>query len=238
MKLTLIIPMYNEESIVESTLREVGSYMKETFLEDYEILCVNDGSRDRTAAIVRECADPAVRLVSYEENRGKGYAVRRGALEATGDVVLFTDCDLAYGTGVIKTFYDVLSPGGAPDVAVGSRVLHKNGYGEYSLARRIVSRTYILVLRLLGGLRLSDSQCGCKGFCNAAAKRIFSAAEVDRFAFDFEAILLAEHFGYTLCEVPVAVERHGKSSVRVVRDTLRMLRDLRRMKKRIKHLEK
>ena len=238
MKITLIIPMYNEEGIVEETLREVGAYMKDTFSCDYEILCVNDGSRDRTAAIVAASEDPAVRLVSYEENRGKGYAVRRGALEAKGDVVFFTDCDLAYGTGVIKTFYDVLSAADGPDVAVGSRVLHENGYGEYSLMRRLVSRTYILVLRLLGGLCLSDSQCGCKGFRAAAAKKIFSAAEVDRFAFDFEAILLGQHYGLTFREVPVAIERHGKSSVRVLHDTPRMLRDLYRMKKRIRRLEK
>ncbi|MBQ2719189.1 MAG: glycosyltransferase [Clostridia bacterium] len=238
MKISLIIPMYNEEAIVEATLREVSEYMKSTFLEDYEILCVNDGSTDKTPSLVAAFPDPAVKLVSYGENRGKGYAVRRGALAAAGDVVLFTDCDLAYGTGVIKTFYDVLTSPEAPDLAVGSRVLHERGYGEYTLLRRLVSRTYILVLKILGGLRLSDSQCGCKGFRLAAAKTIFSVAEVDRFAFDFEAILLAEHFGMRFCEVPVAVERHGKSSVRVVRDTLRMLRDLRRMKKRIKAMEK
>ncbi len=238
MKLSLLIPVYNEEDILPSTVREVGDYMKETFGSDYEIIFINDGSHDSSEEILSACCREEIRFVSYGENRGKGYAIRKGVEAALGDVILFTDCDLAYGTGVIKTFYDALAPEGAPDIAVGSRTKHKNGYASYSFMRKIVSRTYLTVLRVFGGLPLSDSQCGCKGFRLAAAKRIFQNAEIDRFAFDFEAILLGLHFGMTFKEIPVAVERHGKSSVRVLRDTFRMLGDLRRMKKRIKRIEK
>jgi dolichyl-phosphate beta-glucosyltransferase len=101
----------------------------------------------------------------------------------------------------------------------------------------VVSKVYLRVLRLFGGLKLSDSQCGCKGFRAPMAKRIFSHCEIDRFAFDFEAILIGQRAGATFCEVPVKVERHGESKVHVVRDTIRMLKDLRRMKKRIKRLD-
>ena len=236
MKITLLIPMYNEEKIIDATLSEVSAFMKETFREDYEILFVNDGSKDNCAAHVSEFPDPAVRLVTYEENHGKGYAIRRGVLEAKGDVILFTDCDLAYGTGVILPFYEALAAEGGPDVAVGSRARHPEGYAGYSLLRRIVSRAYLFVLRLFGGLKLSDSQCGCKGFRREMGKRIFSFCEVDRFAFDFEAILIGQRLGATFLEIPVKVERHGESKVRIVRDTIRMLKDLRRMKKRIKKL--
>ena len=238
MKLSLLIPVYNEEDILASTIQEVSEYMKHTFGSDYEIICINDGSQDASASILASCREEGVFSVSYSENRGKGYAIRQGVAAATGDVILFTDCDLAYGTGVIKTFYDALSRDGAPDVCVGSRTKHKDGYASYTLTRKLVSRAYLLVLRVFGGLPLSDSQCGCKGFRREAAKKIFENAEIDRFAFDFEAILLGLHFGMKFEEIPVAVERHGKSSVRVVRDTFRMLGDLRRMKKRIKRIEK
>lgn len=236
MKITLLIPMYNEEKIIDATLLEVSSYMKETFREGYEILFVNDGSRDGCASRVEGFPDPCVRLVSYEENRGKGYAIRRGVMEARGDVIIFTDCDLAYGTGVILPFYEVLSAEGGADVAVGSRAKHPDGYRGYSFLRRLVSRAYLFVLRFFGGLKLSDSQCGCKGFRKEMGKRIFSFCEVDRFAFDFEAILIGQRLGARFEEIPVKVVNHGESKVRIVRDTVRMLRDLRRMKKRIKHL--
>lgn len=237
MKFTLLIPMYNERAIIENTLLEVSSFMKETFREDYEILFVNDGSRDGCEEIVAAFPDPCVRLVTYRENRGKGYAIRRGVEEARGEVILFTDCDLAYGTSVIPEFYGILSGEGAPDVAVGSRDLHPEGYAGYTPIRRLVSRAYLFVLRLFGGLRLSDSQCGCKGFRADAAKRIFSFCEIDRFAFDFEAILIGQRMGVTFREVPVRVMRHGESKVRIVRDTLRMLRDLGKMKRRIRKLD-
>ena len=237
MKITLLIPMYNEGDIVEKTLDEITAYMKNTFKEEYEILFINDGSRDGCAEIVSRYPDPAVRLVSYEENRGKGHAIRTGVAAAQGDVIMFTDCDLAYGCGVIKTFYDVLAAEGGPDVAVGSRAKHPEGYAGYSLIRRLVSKVYLFVLRIFGGLSLSDSQCGCKGFSGASAKRIFSYCEVDRFAFDFEAILVGQRLGMKFEEIPVAVERHGKSSVHILRDTFKMLSDLRKMKKRIKKID-
>ncbi len=238
MKLSLLIPVYNEEDILNATVDEIREYMEAAFPGEYEVIFINDGSSDASEEILKRSTGGPLRYVSYGENRGKGYAIRCGVKEALGDVILFTDCDLAYGTEVIKTFYDTLAAPDAPDGAVGSRILHKDGYASYTLGRKIVSRAYLLVLRLYGGLSLSDSQCGCKGFRREAAKRIFSLAEVDRFAFDFEAILLSQHLGMRLTEVPVAVLRHGKSSVRVVRDTLRMLGDLRRMKKRIKKIEK
>ena len=229
--------MYNERNIIEDTLSRITVYMKETFREDYEILFVNDGSQDGCGEIVSAFPDDAVRLVSYPENRGKGYAIRRGVREARGEVIFFTDCDLAYGTSVISEFYGILSGEGAPDVAVGSRDLHPEGYAGYTPLRRLASRAYLFVLRLFGGLRLSDSQCGCKGFRADAAGRIFSFCEIDRFAFDFEAILIGQKLGASFREVPVKVLCHGESKVRIVRDTLRMLRDLRKMKKRIKKLD-
>lgn len=236
MKITLVIPMYNEERIIKDTLSSVCDYMKREFCEEYEILFVNDGSKDGCADIVRACADPCVRLVSYEENRGKGYAIRQGVNAAEGDVIMFTDCDLAYGLDVVKEFYGVLA-GGSCDIAVGSRPKHPDGYRGYTPIRKLVSRVYLSVLRLFGGLSLSDSQCGCKAFCRDTAKKIFSYCEIDRFAFDFEAILIGQRIGARFEEIPVTVINHGESKVNIIKDTFRMLSDLRRMKKRIKKLD-
>ena len=105
------------------------------------------------------------------------------------------------------------------------------------MLRKIMSKAYIKVLCVAGGFKLSDSQCGCKAFRRKAADTIFPRCEVDRFAFDFEAILWAIKLGYPIVEMPVKVVNHRESKVRIVRDTLRMLRDLRKMKKRIKKAE-
>ena len=148
---------------------------------------------------------------------------------------MFTDCDLAYGTDVIKEFYDALTESGA-GAAVGSRPKHKDGYAGYTLLRKLVSRTYLRVLRIFGGLRLSDSQCGCKAFRGREAKAIFSLCTVDRFAFDMEAIMIADRMGVTFIEIPVTVKNHGESKVSVLRDTPKMLRDLARMKRRIRRM--
>ena len=235
MKITLLFPMYNEEKIIGDTLLTVSQYMKNTFGDGYEILFVNDGSRDACADIVAAFPDPCVRLVTYEENHGKGYAIRTGVKEACGDVVMFTDCDLAYGTDVIKEFYDALSSSDA-GAAVGSRPKHKDGYAGYTPLRKLVSRTYLRVLRIFGGLRLSDSQCGCKAFRNREAKEIFSRCTVDRFAFDMEAIMIADRLGVRFIEIPVTVKNHGESKVSVLRDTPKMLRDLVKMKRRIRRM--
>jgi dolichyl-phosphate beta-glucosyltransferase len=119
-------------------------------------------------------------------------------------------------------------------MVIGSRNLSKDGYEGYTPIRKLASKTYIKVLCLAGGFKLSDSQCGCKAFTKDAVKKIFTRCEVDRFAFDFEAILWAVKYGMTIHEIPVKIINHRESSVNLVRDTLKMLRDLVKMKRRIK----
>ena len=234
MKISVIIPMYNEEKIIKDTVKTVSNYMEAHFgEEDYEVLFVNDGSKDRCAAIVDEMGIPNIGLVSYEENHGKGYAIRMGVQAAEGDVIMFTDCDLAYGLDVVSEFYNALDNTGY-DIAVGSRPKHPEGYAGYSLLRKIVSRVYLGVLRVFGGLSLSDSQCGCKAFRKETAKKIFSHCEIDRFAFDFEAILIGQKIGAKFHEIPVKVINHGESKVNIIRDSFKMIRDILKMKKRIK----
>ena len=233
MKFSLCIPMYNESGIIEDTACQLSAYMQANF-DDYEIIFSNDGSKDGCDKIVESLHLPSVRVVGYEQNRGKGYAVRTAMLAAKGDYVMFTDADLAYGTDVIGTVRDAFLAHPEADMVIGSRNLSKDGYEGYTPIRKLASKTYIKVLCLAGGFKLSDSQCGCKAFTGDAVKKIFTRCEVDRFAFDFEAILWAVKYGMTIHEIPVKIINHRESSVNLVRDTLKMLRDLVKMKRRIK----
>lgn len=230
--ITLIIPMYNESSIIADTAKTVSEYMQKNF-ESYEIIFSDDGSRDESADIVRKLYLPNVKVIGYEKNRGKGCAIRTGMLAASGDIVMFTDADLAYGTDVIKRVYNTLSESDA-NMLIGSRNLTDDGYEGYTALRKLMSKIYIKVLCIAGGFKLSDSQCGCKAYKGEAVKRIFERCKVDGFAFDFESILWAQKFGYKIVEMPVKIVNHRESTVNIVKDTLKMLGDLRKMKKRIK----
>ena len=233
MKFSLIIPMYNEKSIIADTAKTLSDYMSEHF-DDYEILFSNDGSKDGCDEIVREMNLPNVRVTGYPDNKGKGCAVRTAVLESEGDIVMFTDADLAYGTDVIARVAEKFAENPDADVVIGSRNLNKDGYEGYTLLRKIASKTYIKVLCIVGGFKLSDSQCGCKAFRGEAAKKIFSRCEVNGFAFDFEAILWSQRYGCKIVEMPVKIINHRESKVRMFSDTFKMLRDLSKMKKRIR----
>ena len=234
MKISICIPMYNEEKIIAQTAKTLQAYMNKTFGDDFEILFSNDGSTDKSREIVDSLGLFGVRTVGYEKNRGKGCAVRTAFLESRGDIVLFTDADLAYGTDVIESVYKTFEANPEADLVIGSRNISKDGYEGYTLLRKLASKAYIKVLCIAGGFKLSDSQCGCKAFRREAVDKIFPRCTVDGFAFDFEAILWAQKFGFKIKEMPVKVINHGDSKVRVLRDSLKMLSDLRKMKKRIK----
>lgn len=232
-EITLIIPMYNESKIIAETAIVLSNYMKENF-NTYEIIFSDDGSKDSCGDIVRKLELPCVKVIGYELNKGKGCAVRTGMLEANGEIVMFTDADLAYGTEVIRRVYDTLVAAKDANMLIGSRNLSKDGYEGYTFLRKLMSKVYIKVLCMAGGFKLSDSQCGCKAYKGDAVKKIFERCKVDGFAFDFESILWAQKFGYKIVEMPVKIVNHRESTVNVVKDTVKMLKDLRKMKKRIK----
>ena len=233
MKISVCVPMYNENRVIAESAKTLSEYMSANF-EDYEIVFCSDGSTDGCDETVRALNLPNVRVIGYEKNQGKGCAVRTAILAATGDVRMFTDADLAYGTGVIKQVAEAFEANPNAEMVIGSRNLDKSGYEGYTFLRKIMSKVYIKVLCIAGGFKLSDSQCGCKAFRADAAEKIFSRCEVNGFAFDFEAILWAVKMKMTIKEIPVRVINHGESKVRIIRDTLKMLHDLAKMKKRIR----
>ena len=225
--------MYNESKVIAQSARTLSAYMEKTF-SDYEIVFCSDGSTDSCDQIVKDLELPRVRVIAYEKNQGKGCAVRTAMLAADGDVRMFTDADLAYGTDVIKRVYDTFAENPDADLVIGSRNLNKEGYEGYTFLRKLMSKVYIKILCIAGGFKLSDSQCGCKAFSGKAAEKIFPRCEVNGFAFDFEAILWSAKLKMKTLEIPVKVINHGDSKVHIIKDTLRMLKDLRKMKKRIR----
>ena len=237
MKLSLIVPMYNESAIIADSAKTYSEYLSAQF-SDYELIFVDDGSVDGSGAIVEGLGLPNTRVVSYQPNRGKGHAVKTGMLAAEGEIAMFLDADLAYGTEVIRRAVETLEQNPRASVLLGSRPLHPEGYAGYTPIRKLASKTYIKVLNVAGGFRLSDSQCGCKAYRGKAIRDIFSRVETDGFAFDFETILWAQKLGYAFVEMPVKIVNHRESKVKVVRDTFRMLKELRVMKKRIKNYDK
>ena len=239
MQISVIIPMYNERRVIEATAKTLSAYMNAHF-SSYEILFSDDGSTDGCGDLVRALSLPNVRVIGKAQNHGKGFAVREAMLKAEGEFLLFTDADLAYGTEVIGRMYEFYQTKSSEDkvrLVLGSRNLEKNGYEGYRSIRKIASKLYLRILGIVGGFRLSDSQCGCKAFQKDAAKEIFRRCEINGYAFDFEAILWAQKLGYPICEFPVRILSHDESKVHVFRDSYRMLRDLMRIRKRIKNKE-
>ncbi len=238
MKISVCIPMYNEASIIADNARKLWQYMEENFvtsdgMRDYEIIYSNDGSKDGCDKIVESLNLPGIKVVGYENNKGKGFAVKTAMLASAGDIVMFTDADLAYGTDVIKQMADTFDANPESLLVIGSRNLTEDGYSNYTMLRKIASKAYIKVLCIVGGFKLSDSQCGCKGFRREAVDQIFPRLEVNGFAFDFEALLWASKMRYKITEMPVSIKVHGESKVRIIRDTIKMLRDIIKMKRRI-----
>lgn len=237
MKVSLVIPMYNESSIIDGAIKTFSEYLRSKY-EDWELIFVDDGSKDGCGETVKAASEkePRIRLEGYPDNRGKGCAVRTGMLAAKGDIVVFTDCDNAYGEEAVGRMIDMFSESKA-DIIIGSRNLSNDGYEDYTFIRRIASKTYIKIIAIAAGFKLSDSQSGIKGFRKAAAQKVFRNCEVDRFAFDLEAIMIAQKAGFTIEEMPVKIINHRESKVRVLRDAVKMLSDVRKMKKRIKKME-
>ena len=211
--LSIVIPAYNEENRLPATLARLYSYLATSPFGDAEVLIVDDGSRDGTAALVKDFAHiyPTVRLVSNPGNRGKGYAVRNGMLHASGEIHLFFDADLATPLDQIpKVIQPILD--GQYDVVFGSRALSEAVIEvEQSWLRQLRGRGGNLLIRLLTGMDIKDTQCGFKAFRRQASQSVFPLQQVDGFGFDPEILFIANKQGWRWKETPV-VWRHIEGS--------------------------
>jgi glycosyltransferase involved in cell wall biosynthesis len=221
-KYSIVIPAYNEASRLGSTLDRVLNYVISQCW-DAEVIIVNDGSRDRTADLVWEYTQqyPFLRLIENPGNRGKGYSVRNGMLNAVGDVLLFSDADLSSPIEEAPKLFHAIEDGA--DIAIGSRWLKPDTQTKrQSLLRQFYGRAFNVALRVLLGLRQKDTQCGFKAFTRAAAQRIFPQQQIERWGFDPEILYLAHRYRFSVAEVPVAWAHVEGTRISPLRDGLRM----------------
>ncbi|MBI3681628.1 MAG: glycosyltransferase family 2 protein [Acidobacteria bacterium] len=203
--LSIIIPAYNEEQRLPATLDRILEYLDGARRSFVEILVVDDGSKDGTAEVVRryQAHSPAIRLLSNPGNRGKGYAVRHGMLEAKGEWRLFTDSDLSAPIEEIEKLEKAAREQNAV-VTFGSRALDRSLVSVHQpRARELSGRLFNVVMRLVTGLPHRDTQCGFKLFHRSAAGKIFRLQQLDGFGFDVEDLFIAWRQGLKAVEVPV-----------------------------------
>jgi glycosyltransferase involved in cell wall biosynthesis len=221
-RLSIVLPCLDEADRLPATLAAYLAHYPPGETE-VELVVVDDGSTDGTAAVAEAVAatDERVRVLRSDRNYGKGHAVRTGIRDARGELVVFTDADGSYGPEEADRVVEALAV--AP-VAIGARRRTRAGAGP--LPRRLAGWVFNLAMRLLLPVDFRDTQCGLKGFRREAAAAIFRRATVDGYAFDVEVLLLARRLGLRVVQVQVRLGRHDGSRVRVAADARRMLADV------------
>ncbi len=225
-KYSIVIPAYNESARIPATLREVIACVRANSWPA-EIIVVNDGSTDSTAQVVRDIAleAPELRLIENPGNRGKGYSVRSGLLQALGDVVMFTDADLSAPIQEADRLFAAIAAGA--DIAIGSRWLESGRQTHRQpLYRQIFGRCFNAVCRMVMQLPFADTQCGFKAFTRAAAQTVFKLQTIERWGFDPEILFIAVKRGLNVVEVPVSWAHDERTRMSYLKDGMQMLKEL------------
>lgn len=237
--LSIVIPAYNEEKRIGLSLDDILRFLG-TQPYHAEVVVVDDGSSDQTAQSVSERASRfretgnELRVLTNSPNRGKGYSVKRGLTEASGEIVLFTDADLSSPITEAPKLIDPIAAGRA-DVVFGSRALNRELIGVHQpRMREFGGSVFNLFMRTITGLNFKDTQCGFKAFRRELALPVFRLQSIDRFGFDPEVLYIARKRGLRLLEVPV-VWNHCEggelqSKLNYARDSLNMFADLIRIR--------
>ena len=216
MRLSVIIPAYNEEKRLYNTLKEIDKYLLGQNY-DSEIIVVSDGSTDKTANVVREAMKTIknLRLIDNKQNKGKGFVVRQGMLEAKGEFRLFTDADNSTTIDHIEKFWPYFEEGF--DIVIGSRVVKGAVLDPpQSWFRRQTGRAFRLLTNIFTGLwEIKDTQCGFKCFTKRSVEDIFPRCRIDRFSFDVEMLVIAKLLGYKIKEVPIRWVNDPHSKVKL-----------------------
>ena len=224
--ISIVIPAYNESARIGRALDEV---LQCIHARDWhaEVVLVNDGSTDNTVAVVQEYAaiHPEIRLLQNPGNRGKGYSVRHGVLQAVGDIVMFTDADLSAPIEEAERLFAALRQGA--DIAIGSRWLDRTRQTtKQPFYRQFFGRCFNGITRLIMGLPFADTQCGFKAFRRPVAQTIFQLQRIERWGFDPELLFIALKRGYKIQEVPVTWGHDERSRLSYLKDGLKMLEEI------------
>jgi glycosyltransferase involved in cell wall biosynthesis len=225
--LSIVIPAYNEVRRIGNTIEKIMRY-SESGRRAAEVVLVDDGSTDSTPELLEDFLKrwPAIRILRNEPNRGKGFSVRRGVLEAQGEFVLFTDADLSAPIEEADKLLDAMESLHA-DAAVGSRAINRQLIRVHQPRfREISGRVFNLCVRLATGLKIHDTQCGFKVFRRSSTRRAFEMLRVDGFGFDPELLFLIERLGGKVVEIPVQWDDNPATKVRFLRDAPKMFFDL------------
>ena len=223
MHLSVVIPAYNEALRLRPTLRKIVDYLRGQGL-GYEVLVVDDGSTDATAAVAEEFAADGVRVLRQPENHGKGAVLRVGVLASRGEQVLLVDADLSTPIEDLERLRPHLQEA---EVVLGSRAVAGSDITLHQpVYREMMGRTFNLIIRLLGVRGLRDTQCGFKLLDGEVARRLFQELRIERFAYDVELVWLARRHGYRVVEVGVRWADSSSSRVNPMTDSLRMFWDV------------
>lgn len=227
---SIVIPAFEEEERLGASLATIAEYLRRE-APDTEIIVVDDGSPDHTAKVAREVLaafpDISSEVIRYEQNHGKGYAVKTGLIAAKADIALFSDADLSTPIGEMPKLVEPLRSGDF-DVTFGSRALDRSLIGTHQPWRREQGgKVFNLVVRTLTGLPFWDTQCGFKAFNLAKFRPLLDVMRIDRFGFDVEFLYVAHLHGLRLKEIPVRWDNDERSKVNVFRDSLRMFNEVR-----------
>ncbi len=227
--LSIVVPAYNEAARLGQSLRTILNYLSHQ-LPESELIVVDDGSTDNTAAVARQILSNSGRVrasvISYHSNLGKGRAVRLGLLASRGEVVLFSDADLSTPITETPKLVDPIWRGEC-DLTFGSRALDRSLIGVHQPWRREQGgRVFNFVVRMATRLPFWDTQCGFKAFRMAVCRPIIEGATIDRFGFDVELVYLAHRAGLRLREIPVRWDHFDESKVNVLSDSFKMLSEV------------
>lgn len=223
---SIVIPAYNESDRLQNSLQKIVALLAEQNWSA-EVLVINDGSRDNTSQIIRQFASqyPFIRLIENPGNRGKGYSVRNGMLQANGDIVLFTDADLSAPISEAPKLFAEIANGA--DVAFGSRwLVAKMQTERQPILRQVAGRMYNILMRLTLGLKYKDTQCGFKAFNRKGVETIFPRQRIERWGFDVELLFLARKFKLKITEVPVAWAHDDRSKINPLLDGMKMFAEM------------
>lgn len=234
--LSIVVPAYNEAVRVGATIRTILEYLN-TWPEASQLIVVDDGSTDETASVAEQALAKSgtveTRLLRYDANRGKGYAVRLGLLAATADIALFSDADLSTPITETAKLIDPLKSGEC-DLTFGSRALDRSLIGVHQSWRREQGgRVFNFIVRIATGLPFLDTQCGFKAFRLSVCRPLIEAARIDRFGFDVELIYLAHLAELRLREIPVRWDHYAgalDASGTYGRDSWRMINEVRHIR--------
>lgn len=225
--LSIIVPAYNEETLIVSTLQGLKTYFA-TRPEQYEIIVVDDGSQDKTAACTeawQKTNGVDVRLFVNEKNMGKGFSIRRGVLESRGSYIIFIDADLPYELDAIDGFLKALRS--SYDLAIGSRVLPGSQVKGVPILRYISGQIFSWMVQAILFPGLPDTQCGFKSFRSDAAKEIFRRLTISGFGFDVEMLFVARKLKLAIQPVAVQmIDHRHRSRVRLIVDSFKMFANL------------